>query len=392
MSDSKIVPDSANIDSCIGCGGCIGRCFLLEAMPGMNPRRLVRLSLLGEEHQIRDSEFLWACTLCIRCTEDCPAGVRMDQVTRSLRSRMTADGLAPADLVAGIEVSLEMGNNSRISKEDFKDTIEWLSEELQSETGDETATIPIDVAGSKVLFIPNPREILYLPMLLTATAQVLRAASESWTVSSNTYDITNWAYYTGDQANSQTITRRIIDEAHRLEVEVILSTECGHGFKILREDAKQWFGSHHRFEVMSLAETFAGYLDEGRITLDPGKQTQRVTYHDPCNLARKVGVIEQPRRVLRAAVEHFVDMEPSGRLNWCCGGGGGVGQIGRQTATRLKAGARKAEQIRRTEADILVTSCQNCFSQLTDLKKEYGLGVEIKTLAQIVAGSLVDRG
>ncbi|MBW2261764.1 MAG: (Fe-S)-binding protein [Deltaproteobacteria bacterium] len=374
---------------CIGCGACTSRCFLLEHLETMTPRRLVRLAGLSEEGVIRDTGFLWACTLCARCTDDCPAGVRMELVTQALRGRMTADGQAPADLLEGIRVSLEIGNNSRISRQDFVETVEWLVEEMQAEPGGENADMPLDRQGAHILFIPNPREILSLPMLLTATAQVLCAAGEDWTLSSRTYDITNWAYFTGDRDAERTIAGRIIDEAARLGAGAILSTECGHGFKILRHDARDWFPDTHRFEVLSLAETFSGYLGAGRIRLDASRNPDPVTYHDPCNLARKSGVIEPPRTVLRAAAADFREMEPHGRHNWCCGAGGGVGQIGAQTPLRLRAGRRKAEQIRATGARILVTSCQSCYQQITDLRKEHGLDIEIKSLAEMTAHALV---
>ena len=382
-------PDAARAGSCIGCGGCTSRCFLLEHLETMTPRRLVRLSCLGDEEAVRDSGFLWACTLCARCSEDCPAGVRIELVARALRGRMTASGQAPEDLLRGIAVSLEIGNNSNISREDFVETVEWLVEEMQAEPGGESADMPVDRQGARVLFVPNPREILSLPMLLTSTAQVLCAAGEDWTLSSRTYDITNWAYYTGDPEAERTIAGRIVDEAARLGARAILSTECGHGFKILRQDAREWFPDAHRFEVLSLAETIDGYIESGRIRLDPSRNPDPVTYHDPCNLARKSGVIEPPRRVLRAAVSDLREMEPRGRYSWCCGGGGGVGQIREQTPLRLRAGSRKAEQIRATGARILVTSCQNCYQQITDLKKEHELDVTIKTLAEMTANALV---
>jgi Fe-S oxidoreductase len=381
--------DAARALSCIGCGGCTSRCFLLEHVETMTPRRMVRLAGLGEEEPVRDSGFLWACTLCARCSEDCPAGVRVELVTRALRGRMTAAGLAPADLLRGIEVSLEIGNNSNISREDFVETVEWLVEEMRAEPGGENADMPLDRQGARILFVPNPREILSLPMLLTSTARILGAAGEDWTLSSRTHDITNWAYYTADPAAERTIAGRIIDEASRLGAGAILSTECGHGYKILRQDARDWFPDSHGLAVLSLAEVFDGYLRSGRIRLDASRNPEPATYHDPCNLARKSGVIEPPRRVLRAAVEDFREMEPHGRLNWCCGGGGGVGHIREQTPLRLRAGRLKAEQIRATGARIVVTSCQNCHQQITDLGREHGLDVRVRTLAEMAANALV---
>ncbi len=384
-----IAPLSSNAHACIECGACDSKCFLVDALPGAAPRRMLRLARLGDEPAIRDAGFPWACTLCVRCTEDCPSGVRMDQVTRALRGRMTGEGLAPRELSEGISVSLEVGNNSRVSREDVVGTVEWLGSELAEASGDPGASLPLDVQGADTLFVPNPREILYLPLLLVATARVLRAAHESWTLSSGAYDITNWAYYTADPEAERAIARRIVGEAARLGVRRILSTECGHGYKILRHDAREWLPGVHTRDVLSLSELFASYVAAGRIELDPGRNPDPVTYHDPCNLARKSGVVEEPRAVIRAAAARFVEMEPHGRMSWCCGGGGGVGQIGAQTRIRLRAGARKIEQIRATGAKVVVTSCQNCYQQLNDLKKEHGEPWEVRTLAELVAAALV---
>ena len=58
---------------------------------------------------------------------------------------------------------------------------------------------------------------------------------------------------------------------------------------------------------------------------------------------------------------------------------------------RLEAGKIKADQIRKTGAKVVVTPCHNCVDQLSELNKEYKLGVEIKTLAEIVSDALVIR-
>ena len=385
-----IVPADAGSAACQECGACDSRCMLTGAVPGMSPRRMVRLLRLAEEGAVRESGFAWACTLCRRCTEDCPAGVRMDRVTRALRSRMTADGLAPKDLAEGIRVSLEMGNNSGISAQDFRETVEWLGEELGSACGDPAATLPLDVEGADILLVPNPREILSLPQLLIATARVLRSAGESWTLGSGAIDVTNWAHYTGDASAERAIGRRILDEAARLRVKRILATECGHGYRILRQDVAEWFPGETLPGVVSVPELFASYVEAKRIALDPARNPDPVTYHDPCNLGRKAGVTEEPRAVLRAAASRLVEMEPGRRLAWCCGGGGGAGQIGAQSKVRIAAGARKADQIRATCARVVVTSCQNCRQQIEDLAKKHGEKWEARTVAATVANALVE--
>ncbi len=82
-------------------------------------------------------------------------------------------------------------------------------------------------------------------------------------------------------------------------------------------------------------------------------------------------------------------MSPNREENFCCGGGGGQLAMGRYKAKRLQAGRIKAEQIRATGARTVVAPCHNCIDQLMELNKEYGLGVTIKTVAEMVADALI---
>jgi Fe-S oxidoreductase len=61
----------------------------------------------------------------------------------------------------------------------------------------------------------------------------------------------------------------------------------------------------------------------------------------------------------------------------------------RFTERRIKAGEIKADQIKATGAEVVVTPCHNCIDQLMELNKHYKMGIEIKTLSEIVADSLV---
>ena len=72
-----------------------------------------------------------------------------------------------------------------------------------------------------------------------------------------------------------------------------------------------------------------------------------------------------------------------------CGGGGGQLSMTRYAERRLRVGKVKADQIKATGAKIIVAPCHNCIDQLTELNKEYKLGVEIKSLSEMVADALV---
>ena len=59
------------------------------------------------------------------------------------------------------------------------------------------------------------------------------------------------------------------------------------------------------------------------------------------------------------------------------------------TSRRIRSGSLKAEQIRKTGAKTVVAPCHNCIDQLLELNREYELGVQIQTVAEVVAEALL---
>ena len=149
-----------------------------------------------------------------------------------------------------------------------------------------------------------------------------------------------------------------------------------------------WFGPLP-FKIRSLIEVISEYVENGTIELDPSANPEPMTFHDSCNFARKGGVVEEPRTVLNAAVADFREMAPHGAENLCCGAGSGLVAIEEWRDTRLSVGKPKADQVRATGAKTVVTSCDNCRHQLTDLSEHYGLGIEVRNLAEVTADALV---
>ena len=100
--------------------------------------------------------------------------------------------------------------------------------------------------------------------------------------------------------------------------------------------------------------------------------------------------MDEPRYILSRLTEDFRDMSPEPTYNWCCGGGGGLVALGDETIDfRMKSARVKADQVKKTEAKILVTACENCHSQLSDLNDHYKMNVEVKFLSSMIADALV---
>ncbi|MGA8831482.1 MAG: (Fe-S)-binding protein [Desulfomonilaceae bacterium] len=380
-----------DVDICVTCGQCVSRCFLSQSYPDINPRKIIRKSLLGREQEVIDSEFIWACTLCGRCTTDCPKNISMDVVIRRLRGLAWAQGKAPSRLCEGIEKIKEFGNNTGVDAEEFQETAEWIAEECEDELQEifeGASNVPFDREGAEILYMPNPREYTSNPNMFQAYLKFFAHVRADWTLSSKVFDVTNWPYYLGDQDDAVALVRATVNEARNLGVKILLTTECGHGFKILRKDAQAWLGESIDFEVLSIIELAHRYFKEGRLRLRQGAINKTVTYHDPCNVGRKVGIFEGPRELLKFISANFVEMWPNRKYSICCGGGGSVSQNSDMGSKRLEHAMWKRDQILRTGAAILTTSCQNCLTQLGDMQSRYNMPVEIKSVMELVVEAI----
>jgi len=112
----------------------------------------------------------------------------------------------------------------------------------------------------------------------------------------------------------------------------------------------------------------------------------KVTYHDPCQLVRYLGLVEEPRQILKAikGVELVEPEWTKGEWATCCGGGGGFEAVFPELSQILAV--NRARELVETGAEIIVTHCPGCIMQLkTGLKELKASGVEVLDLAQIVA-------
>ena len=313
--------EGATLFSCLSCATCSAGCPSSNLGADVDPRRAVRSILLGLEDQVMSSRFVWTCTMCGRCTMYCPSGVSMPTLVRALRSRHVREGKVPAGLQATVDDSVNTGNNMAVTEEDFRETVEWVEEMLQSEVEDPGARIPLNKHGARVLYTLNPREVKYNPLTFLAVAKIFYMAGEDWTLGTGSWDVTNYALFSGDDAAGKLIAGRLASEVRRLGVQELVAAECGHGFWAIKWGMEYWLGGVP-FSIRSIVQLVADYIRDGRITLDPSVNSEPVTYHDPCNLARKGGVLEEPRYILAHAVQDFREMYPNREHNYCCAGGG----------------------------------------------------------------------
>jgi Fe-S oxidoreductase len=118
-------------------------------------------------------------------------------------------------------------------------------------------------------------------------------------------------------------------------------------------------------------------------------QTVKVTYHDPCQLVRYLGIVDEPRKILRA-IQGIELVEPKWtrcEFSTCCGGGGGFEAVFPEMSEMLAV--NRTKELLETGAQIIVTHCPGCIMQLeTGLKVVKAENIRVLDLAQVIAMSM----
>ena len=277
--------------------------------------------------------------------------------------------------------------NMKVEKVDFLETIRWLEEEIRVRIGNDRVSIPVDSKHARVVYTTNMREIKYMPFSLLAAAEIFHAAKEDWTMISEGWDSDELFRDFLEKNSSNDSNKKILFAARSLNANKIVVSECGHTIWPSKWATTQPSTLGMIIPVESFIHTLLNYVKSGRIRLDPSKNTEPVTYHDPCILGRHYGITEEPRYLLSKALSDFREMYPNRLENWCCRGGGGSSteyNFRRNEMSRIKV-----DQILRTGAKIVATACPNCIDGLNELIGEYRLDVKVKSVSELISKALI---
>lgn len=398
---------------CAGCVRCAPACHVYLAtgedrdLPCLRTRLLLDIyrthftlegqlkSLAVGGRPLRDSdldrlaESLYRCQACRRCWLECPMGIDHGLMTHLGRYLLSEVGLVPKALQQSALTQLHSDTHSTtgLSLPALLDSIQFMERELKRLTGREIK-FPLDQPGRDLIFFAPASDFIMEAETLMGLAALLHAAGwqDRWTLGTQDCDAMNFGLYYSDWVLDQVVTR-MCQEANRLKAGAILIGECGHASRTAKEFVPV-FGRNFQRPVFSVIELTARLLAEGKIRLDPHAVPGRITYHDPCHLARAGWIVDQPRYLLRQLTQNFVEMTPNGRGNFCCGGGGGAAVMDEIYEFRMRVGRVKAEQLRATAADLVVAPCAECKKQLRELVRHYGLGMQVVGLHDLLLQAL----
>ncbi len=329
---------------CSVCGFCQAVCpiYGLTRRPALNARGkmlLLQEILKGQMELDQDLiETLFQCTGCASCADNCPAGVEVPEILRSVRQEMVAMGAChPA--FSGMNDVLQAKANI-YAESDAPDYVE----------------------GRKV---NQPAEHVYFAGCVGAYRE-----EEATAATLDLLDRLEVDYTLIDEICCTGILEDVGYAIHTAKADAIIDrvkatgarsliTACPYCYRTFRDKAPYKGLLESGIEIVHMTQ-FLKACDFG-VTTD-----LVVTYHDPCDLGRHGGVYEEPRATIRKIAKNFVEMEHHRAQSLCCGAGGGV--RGSYPANSIGMARRRLAEAEAIGADVVLTECNSCVHNLSNAK------------------------
>jgi len=428
------------LDICVRCGACADKChfFLGSGDPKNMPVLRAELlrsvyrndftmagKILGHFAGARKLSpevlkewyyYFFQCTECRRCSVFCPYGIDTAEITMHARELMNLVGLNINWVIEPVVNCDRTGNHLGIQPHTFKDNVDFLVDELEGLTGIKVAP-SINRKGAEVLFVVPSADYFADPGIYTFMGYLLlfHELGLDYTLSAYASEGGNFGLFTSHDTIKR-LNYKIYHEAKRLKVKWLLGGECGHMWRVLHQYMDTMNGpadflevpvspfTKTRFEntastkMVHICEFTADLIHHGLLKLDPRRNDhRRVTFHDSCNPARGMGLLEEPRYVLKSVCNNFFEM-PENTIReqtFCCGGGAGLGND-ENMEMRLRGGLPRATAVRYVHekhgVNLLTCVCAIDRAVLSTLMEYWVPEVGVSGVHELVGNALVMKG
>lgn len=329
-----------DLDACTKCGRCHEVCPARTAGAPLSPRDLILdlrqwvdtaaggHTLLDREQRpeptgpltavgttriagdVIDPRTLWSCTTCMHCVEVCPVGIEHVPTIVQLRRGLVDEGTMDPTLQTALQNLATQGNSFGKSA---RMRARWTKGlDFQIPDARKQPVKYLWFVGDFASFDDRLQESS------RTLARILRTAGVDFGL---LYDgernAGNDVRRAGEEGLFEMLAEQNIETLRQAQFEEIFTTDP-HSLNTLRNEYPQRGLSA---KVWHYTELLAHLLETGAIGVR--QLGHKVTYHDPCYLARYNGVTEAPRRILRALGCELVEMPRNGASTFCCGAGGG---------------------------------------------------------------------
>ncbi|MFB3915576.1 MAG: sulfate reduction electron transfer complex DsrMKJOP subunit DsrK [Terriglobales bacterium] len=428
------------MDICVRCGACADKChfYLGSGDPKNMPVLRAELmrsvyrryftatgqlfgALAGGRELTEDIVKEWfyyfyQCTECRRCSVFCPYGIDTAEITMIGRELLNLLGCNINWVLEPAANCFRTGNHLGIQPHGFKDSLDFAAGELEEITGIHV-DVPINRKGAEVLFVVPSADYFATPHYFTLLGYLalLQEIRLDYTFSAFASEGGNFGLFSSHELMKR-LNAKIYEEARRLKVKWILGGECGHMWRVLHQYMDTMNGpadfldvpvsplTGTRFDharstkMLHICEFTADLIHHGKLKLDPSRNNKwRVTFHDSCNPARAMGLLEEPRAILRSVCDHFFEM-PENTIReqtFCCGSGAGLG-TDENLEMRLRGGFPRANAVKYVKeqygVNLLACICAIDKATLPTLMDYWVPGVEVAGVHELLGNALVMSG
>ena len=428
------------MDCCVRCGACADKChFFLgtgdpKNMPVLRAELLRSVyrqdftlagKILGKLAGGRDMTvgvlkewFMYAyqCTECRRCSVFCPYGIDTAEITMMLRELLHLVGIGINWCMEPVSNSNRTGNHMGLTPQAFKGNVEFLCDDIENLTG-VRVNPTFNRKGAEVLFITPSADVFAEPGIFTCMGYLLlfEAIGLDYTWSTYASEGGNFGLFTSNEMMKK-LNGKMYAEAKRLGVRWILGGECGHMWRVLHQYMDTMNGPADFLEVprspltgtvfdnarstkmVHISEFTADLIKNGKITLDKSRNAHVLpTFHDSCNPARAMGLLEEPRYILDHVVEKWVEM-PENTIReqtFCCGSGTAL-NTDEIMELRMRSGFPRANAVKYVHdkhgVNTLGCVCAIDRATLTTLMNYWVPEVQVAGLSELVGNALVIEG
>ena len=428
------------MDICVRCGACSDKCHFFigsgdpKNMPVLRAELLRSVyrkdftalgKVLGKLAGARELTvgvikewfyYFFQCTECRRCSVFCPYGIDTAEITIMGRELLGLLGLYVNWVIEPVANCYRYGNHLGIQPHGLKDTLDFMVDDIEEATG-VRVDLPLNKKGAEVLFVVPSGDFVADPGIYTCMGYMvlLHELGIDYTFSTYASEGGNFGLFTSHEMLKR-LNAKIYAEAKRLGVKWILGGECGHMWRVIHQYMDTLNGPADFLEVpkspitgtvfdnarstkmVHIMEFTADLIRNGKLNLDPSRNDHiRVTFHDSCNTARGMGILEEPRYVLRNVCNHFFEMPESTirEQTFCCGGGAGLG-TDENMEMRLRGGLPRGNAVKfvqeRHGVNQLAAICAIDRATLTTVCDYWAPGVKVTGITELVANALVLKG
>jgi len=389
--------DILDFYTCADCGRCSDQCPANFVKRPLSPRFI---SLKGRdyvfEHYPIFSDFkkrddnligtifsedeIWSCTTCGACEQECPIGIEYINKIVDLRRGMVDDGNVPQTLQKPLQSLGKRGNP--YGKPERK-RADWVKD--------------LDDVEVKILEKGGSADVLYFVDSVTSYDERMQSIAKATARILNSAGV-DFGILGKKEKDSANEVRRFGEEMLFLDLrdsntEAILASGASrivtadpHAFNALKNEYKGLPEIEHISQFMARA------IAEGRIRLtgvteDEAKKVY--TYHDPCYLGRHNSVYDAPREVIDAISGiRRVEMIKCRDRSFCCSGGGLM--LFYEPEEEERMGVVRVRMAKDAGANVIVTACPFCLTNIEDAIKVAGLEGEMEAidLCELVSAHL----